>query len=86
MEDEGKYEVYSTPKEYLGVLLQEKDKEELLAKVFGHNITDLVFLKRALRELDDLADMDLYLDSLVSHKKALINELMKELNKSKEEK
>ena len=88
MEDEGKYEVYNTPKEYLDTLLQEENKEKLLTKVFGHNIVDLVYLKRVLKELDDLADLadvDLYLDSLISEKKVLIKELTKELTKLKEE-
>ena len=68
-----RYEIWNTPEEYVGILLKERNKEKALIKYLGHNVCDLALIKRKLRVLDNLEDIDLYVDELITEKRSLIN-------------
>ena len=81
-EREERYEIWGTPEEYLDIILLEKNREELLAKVFGHSVCDLAFIKMMLKRINkdlktkgDIDYIEEYLDKLISEKKVLIDEL-----------
>ena len=84
-EREERYEIWGTPEEYLDIILLEKNREKLLAKVFGHSVCDLAFIKKMLRGVHDLSDIDEYLDKLISERKVLINELRGRVKKQVKE-
>ena len=73
-------EIWNTQEEYLNILLKEKNKEKALLKYLGHSVCDLAIIKRKLRALDNLEDIDLYVDELITEKRSLINILKARLN------